>query len=65
MATYNYKCSASCDFDDLVTIKKSMKDDTVPACPECGEKMVQHFSKPATFRLDGKGWAGKNLSRRR
>lgn len=66
MASYTYQCNTeNCtEFEKVVTIRKSMIDDTVPECPQCDHRMGRVFTKATNFSLKGRGWTGSNIAGR-
>lgn len=57
MPTYDYHCE-HCDTE--FTCYRSIKDETLPECPECGAKTVRKLvSKGTGFVLKGDGWEKK------
>lgn len=67
MPIYEYVCQ---DCEDLVTLSRSMFDESNPACPECGrDDLKRHFSKVSvvkseTDRARDVSWVDKDLARR-
>jgi putative FmdB family regulatory protein len=54
MPLYEYKC----DCGEVFATHQSITDDSLPQCPECGEKTVKRCISTGTgFVLAGSGWA--------
>ncbi len=53
MPTYEYKCNAC---GNTFEVFKSIKDETVPDCPECGSNDVTRLISATSFILKGSGW---------
>ncbi|MBN2057484.1 MAG: zinc ribbon domain-containing protein [Candidatus Saganbacteria bacterium] len=54
MPFYDYKCQKCAR---VIEVRKSMNDDSVPVCPDCGLPAERLFSAPAT-----KGKTGQSSS---
>jgi putative FmdB family regulatory protein len=67
MPLYEYRC-AQCG--EPVALRRSMSDETVPACPQCGaEKLVRRFSRISVARSEGDrardlSWIDRDVARR-
>jgi putative FmdB family regulatory protein len=67
MPVYEYRCDGC---DQLVSLSRSMFDESTPSCPECGQsKLKRHFTKISvvkseTDRSRDVSWVDKNLARR-
>lgn len=67
MPVYEYWCEFC---DQLISLSRSMFDESTPSCPECGRsKLKRHFSrisvvKSETDRARDVSWVDKDLARR-
>ena len=67
MPIYEYMCE---DCDQLVSLSRSMSDESTPTCPQCGtSKLKRYFSrvsvvKSETDRARDVSWVDKDLARR-
>lgn len=53
MPTYEYKCNdCGKDFE----VFKSIKDESLPVCPECNSNNVSRLISSTNFILKGSGW---------
>ncbi len=67
MPIYEYRCQ---ECEQLVTLSRSMFDESNPVCPECGgDNLKRNFSKVSvvkseTDRARDVSWVDKDLARR-
>lgn len=67
MPIYEYHCQ---DCRERVTLTRSMYDESVPACPNCGESHLERqvsmisVVKSGTDRARDVSWVDRNLARR-
>lgn len=67
MPIYEYNCP---NCEELVTLTRSMFDESIPACPECGQsnldRQISKISvvKSGTDRARDVSWVDKNLASR-
>lgn len=52
MPTYEYKCPQCGRFEQF----QSIKDDPLPACPECGSPVQRLISNNVNIIFKGSGW---------
>jgi len=53
MPTYEYKCK---DCGKEFEVFKSIKDESLPACPECNSHNTSRLISATSFILKGSGW---------
>jgi putative FmdB family regulatory protein len=67
MPLYEYRCGGC---GEQVVLRRTMSDDTLPACPQCGaEKLVRRFSRISLARSEGDragdlSWIDRDVARR-
>ena len=66
MPLYEYRCGGC---GEQVVLRRSMSDDTVPACPHCGAELVRRFSRISVARSEGDrsrdlSWIDRDVARR-
>ena len=67
MPIYEYWCEGC---DQLVSLSRSMSDESTPTCPDCGRsKLRRHFSKVSVLKSDTDrardvSWVDKDLASR-
>jgi putative FmdB family regulatory protein len=67
MPLYEYRCQ---DCGNLLTIRQSFSDDSVPSCPACGDRQMKRIISSVSVvkteqeRASDLSWVDKNLAGR-